>query len=85
MANKILKITNSSYILSQNNQIKLPNNSICKREKLKYNLKRYYHNLNVWFGIEGSIKDQLFYYGVYGISIMLLLITFVVSGILYGF
>lgn len=85
MANKILKITNSSYILSQNNQIKLPNNSIYKGEKLKNNLKRYYHNLNVWFGIEGSIKDQLFYYGVYGISIMLLLITFVVSGILYGF
>lgn len=85
MANKILKITNSSYILSRNDQIKLPNNSICKGENLKNNLKRYYHNLNVWFGIEESIKDQVFYYGVYGISIMLLLITFVVSGILYGF
>lgn len=44
-----------------------------------------YKSLNVYFGIEENISDQIWFYGFFTVSISLLLFTYLSTGALYGF
>ncbi|ARJ25652.1 hypothetical protein B7492_31915 (plasmid) [Bacillus mycoides] len=44
-----------------------------------------YRNLNMYFGIEENISDQIWFYGFFIVSISMLFFTYLISGIMYGF
>ncbi|PEF75635.1 hypothetical protein CON94_08960 [Bacillus pseudomycoides] len=44
-----------------------------------------YKKTNLYFGIEENISDQIWFYGFFTVSISLLLFTYLIAGIMYGF
>ncbi|MBG9527955.1 hypothetical protein ABE51_23085 [Bacillus thuringiensis] len=44
-----------------------------------------YRSLCEWFGIEDCINSQIWFFGTFGIAIMMLLATYLTTGFLYGF
>ncbi|WP_313897154.1 MULTISPECIES: DUF3961 domain-containing protein [Bacillus cereus group] len=44
-----------------------------------------FKNLNRYFGIEENVSDQIWFYGFFATSVFMMLFTYLVSGILYGF
>ncbi|RFT64520.1 hypothetical protein D0U04_21770 [Bacillus clarus] len=44
-----------------------------------------YRSLYEWFGIEDCINSQIWFFGTFGIAIMMLLATYLTTGSLYGF
>ncbi|MDF9626830.1 DUF3961 domain-containing protein [Bacillus cereus] len=55
-------------------------------------LKKFYHYIselykktNKYFGIEGSTSDQVWFYGFYVTCISMIVLTLMITGILYGF
>ncbi|OUB09027.1 hypothetical protein BK704_12510 [[Bacillus thuringiensis] serovar konkukian] len=81
MANIIFKITNNKLILTQNTRNKRRNHA----RNFLYKLKKYYQNMNIWFGIEENVSDQVWFYGFFIICCTLLLFTYLISGFLFGF
>ncbi|MEK4419134.1 MULTISPECIES: hypothetical protein [Bacillus] len=44
-----------------------------------------YHVLCEWFGIDGCKESQLYFFGTFLAPIILFTITYVMSGVCYGF
>ena len=78
MKQSLIKITSGEPILTQ------------PHLKTKFH-KNFTHSFqkitktNVYFGIEENVSNQIWFYGFFTVSISLLLFTYLISGILYGF
>nr|WP_277818718.1 hypothetical protein [Bacillus sp. TL12] len=79
MANTLSKINNCNSIITQN-QSK-------ESEHISFNqgASKSYISLCEWFGIEDCINSQIWFFGTFGIAIMMLLATYLTTGSLYGF
>lgn len=79
MANTYLKNPNSKYILPH----------LTKKEKMnvtiKTTLNKRYNVICEWFGIDSCITSQIWFFGTFGISIFMIVATYVISGICFGF
>ncbi|WP_309242166.1 DUF3961 domain-containing protein [Bacillus cereus] len=75
MKHPIIKNISSEYILTQ---------SKVKRKSFKiYSdfFSENYKKLNVYFGIEKNVSDQICFYGFYGVSIIILLFIYLIVGL----
>ncbi|MCR8860366.1 DUF3961 domain-containing protein [Bacillus pseudomycoides] len=54
-------------------------------KKIYTYISENYKKLNVYFGIEENISDQIWFYGFFIVSISMLLFTYITAGIIYGF
>ncbi|AXY11549.1 hypothetical protein CUC43_33805 (plasmid) [Bacillus thuringiensis LM1212] len=79
MANTLSKINNCNSIITQN-QSKESEHISFKQDALKS-----YRSLCEWFGIEDCINSQIWFFGTFGIAIMMLLTTYLTIESLYGF
>lgn len=79
MANSYLKTHNSKNILSH----------LTKKEKIKIVIKAHlnkrYNVTCKWFGIDNCITSQIWFFGTFGISIFMVVATYMISGICFGF
>ncbi|KMQ22724.1 hypothetical protein [Bacillus cereus] len=79
MANTLSKINNCNSIITQN-QSKESEHISFKQDALKS-----YRSLCEWFGIEGCINSQIWFFGTFGIAIAMLFTTYLIAGLFYGF
>ncbi|KAB2429252.1 hypothetical protein F8168_14360 [Bacillus cereus] len=79
MANTLSKINNCNSIITQN-QSK-------ESEQFSFNqgASKSYRFLCGWFGIEDCTNSQIWFFGTFGIAIMILLATYLISESLYRF
>ncbi|MGQ8850924.1 DUF3961 domain-containing protein [Bacillus sp. NA_165.1] len=75
----LIKITSGEPILTQ------PHLKFKFLKKFYLYISENYKNLNRYFGIEENVSDQIWFYGFFATSIFMMLFTYLVSGILYGF
>lgn len=56
-------------------------------EHISFNQRasKYYRSLCEWFGIEECINSQIWFFGTFGISIFMVVATYMISGICLGF
>ncbi|MGG3652553.1 DUF3961 domain-containing protein [Bacillus pseudomycoides] len=79
MANNLFKIKSDESILTY------PHRKSKPLKKFSNSVSENYKKLNVYFGIEENISDQIWFYGFFIVSISMLLFTYFISGIMYGF
>ncbi|MDA2637861.1 DUF3961 domain-containing protein [Bacillus cereus] len=79
MKQPLIKITSGEPILTQ------PHLKTKFHKKFHTFISENYKNLNAYFGIEENISDQIWFYGFFIVSISMLLFTYLISGIMYGF
>ncbi|KAA0781277.1 DUF3961 domain-containing protein [Bacillus sp. BPN334] len=79
MKQPFIKITSGESILTQ------PHQKTKSFKKIRSLLSENYKKSNVYFGIEENLSDQIWFYGFFGLSIFMILFTYVLSGIMYGF
>lgn len=75
MKHPIIKNISSGYILTQ---------SKVQRKSFKIYSEFFsenYKKLNVYFGIESNLSDQICFYGFYGVSIIILLFIYLIAGL----
>jgi hypothetical protein len=77
--NNLFKIKSNESILSY------PHCKPNPFKKFHKYISENYKKLNLYFGIEESVSDQIWFYGFFTVSISLLLFTYLISGIMYGF
>ncbi|MEH7052591.1 hypothetical protein [Bacillus pseudomycoides] len=79
MANSYLKTPNSKYILPH----------LSKKEKaivdMKNAVNKRYQAVCEWFGIDNCLISQIWFFGTFGLSIFMIVATYVISGICFGF
>ncbi|MBY0595127.1 hypothetical protein [Bacillus bingmayongensis] len=79
MANTYLKTPNSKYILTH----------LTIKEKMiatiKSALKKRYDFICEWFGIDNCIVSQIWFFGTFGLSTFMIVATYVISGLCFGF
>lgn len=79
MANSYLKTPNSKYIVTH----------VSKKEKVRVHIKKgvkeRYYNVCEWLGIDNCISSQIWFLGTFILSIIMIVITYVISGICFGF
>lgn len=79
MANSYLKTPNSKYILPR----------LSKKEKATVNIKSTVNKrcnaICKWLGIDNCLVSQIFIFGTFGLSIIMIVATYVISGICFGF
>ncbi|PFC56065.1 hypothetical protein CN282_03645 [Bacillus thuringiensis] len=75
----LIKITSGEPILTQ------PHLKFKFLKKFYLSISENCKNLNRYFGIEENVSDQIWFYGFFATSIFMMLFTYLVSGILYGF
>lgn len=79
MANGYLKTPNSKYILPHT----------LKKENFITDMKRTvnkrYQAFCEWLGIEDCLVSHLWYFGTFGLSIIMIVATYLIAGSLYGF
>ncbi|COF06090.1 Uncharacterised protein [Streptococcus pneumoniae] len=75
----LIKITSGEPILTQ------PHLKFKFLKKFYLSISENYKKLNRYFGIEENVSDQIWFYGFFATSIFMMLFTYLVSGILYGF
>lgn len=44
-----------------------------------------YHAVCKWFGIDGCMESQIYFFGVFLVPIVLFTIVYMISGVCYGF
>ncbi|WP_306475059.1 DUF3961 domain-containing protein [Bacillus pseudomycoides] len=77
MLNKTLfKIKSGEYILAYPHLKSKPLKKFCT------NSSENYKKLNVYFGIEENLSDQIWFYGFFAVSFSMLLVTYFISGIM---
>ncbi|MCU5519903.1 DUF3961 domain-containing protein [Bacillus sp. FSL L8-0199] len=74
-----IKITSGEPILTQ------PHLKFKFLKKFYLYISENYKKLNLYFGIEENVSDQIWFYGFFAISIFMMLFTYLFSGILFGF
>ncbi|XKK19913.1 DUF3961 domain-containing protein [Bacillus sp. A17A.1] len=79
MKQPFIKITSSESILTQ------PHPKTKSFKKIRLLISKNYKKLNVYFGIEENFSDRIWFYGFFGVSISMILFTYILSGIMYGF
>ncbi|PGM89303.1 hypothetical protein CN958_24830 [Bacillus cereus] len=79
MKNTLSKINNCNSIITQNHSK--------ESEHISFNqdVSKSYRSLCEWFGIEDCINSQIWFFGTFGIAIMILLATYLISESLYRF
>ncbi|MCU4943026.1 DUF3961 domain-containing protein [Bacillus cereus] len=75
----LIKITSGEPILTQ------PHLKFKFLKKFYLYISENYKKLNLYFGIEENVSDQIWFYGFFAISIFMMLFTYLFSGILFGF
>ncbi|MDA1680166.1 DUF3961 domain-containing protein [Bacillus cereus group sp. TH152-1LC] len=75
----LIKITSGEPILTQ------PHLKFKFLKKFYLFISENYKSLNRYFGIEENVSDQIWFYGFFATSILMMLFTYLFSGILYGF
>ncbi|WP_242250243.1 hypothetical protein [Bacillus cereus group sp. BfR-BA-01324] len=79
MANTLFKITNNEIIVPQ------------RKDKSEFFgifrsfVFAKYSAVNEWFGIDGAASDRAWFYGTISLAIFLLIFTYLVSGLSFGF
>ncbi|PDY47463.1 DUF3961 domain-containing protein [Bacillus pseudomycoides] len=79
MKQSLIKITSGEPILTQ------PHLKTKFQKKFYAFISENYKKLNVYFGIEENVSDQIWFYSFFIVSISMLLFTYLISGIMYGF
>lgn len=79
MANTLFKITNNEVIVPQPKSKSEFFGMFCDFIVKKYNA------VNEWFGIDGAASDRAWFYGTISLAIFLLIFTYLVSGLSFGF
>lgn len=79
MTNNLFKIKSDESILTYPHRKQKP------LKKFYTLISENYEKTNVYFGIEENISDQIWFYGFFTASISLLFLTYLISGIMYGF
>lgn len=79
MKQPFIKITSGESILTQ------PHQKTKSFKKIRPLISENYKKLNIYFGIEENFSDQIWFYGFFGVSISMILFTYVLSGVMYGF
>lgn len=79
LANTLSKINNDNFIITQNQSKESDHISF------KYGISKCYRALCEWFGIENCINSQILFFGTFGISIFMIVATYMISGIYFGF
>ncbi|MCU5595083.1 hypothetical protein [Bacillus mobilis] len=79
MANTLFKITNNEIIVPQ------------RKDKSEFFrifrsfVFAKYNAVNEWFGIDGAASDRAWFYGTISLAIFLLIFTYLISGLSFGF
>ncbi|HHT7202552.1 MULTISPECIES: hypothetical protein [Bacillus] len=79
MANTLFKITNNEIIVPQ------------RKDKSEFFgifrsfVLAKYNAINEWFGIDGAASDRAWFYGTISLAIFLLIFTYLISGLSFGF
>ncbi|SFI12320.1 MULTISPECIES: hypothetical protein [unclassified Bacillus (in: firmicutes)] len=79
MANSYLKTPNSKYILPHTLK---KENSI---NGMKRTVNKRYQVVCEWLGIEDCVVSQIWFFGTFGLSIIMMIATYLIAGSLYGF
>ncbi|MBT2580863.1 DUF3961 domain-containing protein [Bacillus sp. ISL-8] len=79
MTKNLLRIKSGESILTY------PHRNSKPLKKFYSFISENYKKSNIYFGIEESISDQIWFYGFFTVSISMLLFTYIIAGIMYGF
>ncbi|MBG9616747.1 hypothetical protein ACQVTU_31970 [Bacillus cereus] len=74
-----LKIKNDEVIITQNSPVEKDSTGI------KQVITTHYHAVCEWFGIDGCVESQIYFFGVFIVPIILFVTVYVIGGICYGF
>ncbi|MES9670573.1 hypothetical protein [Bacillus pseudomycoides] len=74
-----LKIKNDEVIIPHNPPVEKDSASI------KQAVATHYRAVCEWFGIEDCKGSQIWFFGFFGVSIFMMIATYVISGVCYGF
>ncbi|KFN11940.1 hypothetical protein [Bacillus pseudomycoides] len=74
-----LKIKNDEVIITQNPPVEKDGAGI------KQAIVTRYLAVCEWFGIEDCKVSQIWFFGFFGVSIFMMIATYVISGVCYGF
>lgn len=73
-----LKIKNDEVIITQNFPVEKDSTGI------KQVITTLYHTVCEWFGIDGCVESQIYFFGVFIVPIILFVTVYVIGGICYG-
>ncbi|MBO1628256.1 hypothetical protein [Bacillus arachidis] len=76
MANSYLKTPNSKYILPHLSEAII---------NIKSAVNKRYNAICEWLGIDNCIISQLWFFGTFGLSIFMIVATYLIAGFPYGF
>ncbi|MGQ3740586.1 hypothetical protein [Bacillus sp. Fil] len=74
-----LKIKNGESIITH---CEVPQKASSTRKQC---LLEQYHAVCEWFGIDGCMESQIYFFGVFLVPMFLLTIVYVIGGVCYGF
>ncbi|QDZ76560.1 hypothetical protein [Bacillus cereus] len=74
-----LKIKNGESIIAQTHPVEKDNTSIKQAVAIRYRA------VCEWFGIEDCKVSQIWFFGFFGLSIFMMITTYVIAGVCYGF
>ncbi|MBJ8025088.1 hypothetical protein [Bacillus cereus] len=79
MANSYLKTPNSKYILTHKTKKTEATIDIKRALNIRYNI------FCGWLGINHCFISQIWFFGTFGLSIIMIVATYLIAGFLYGF
>ncbi|MES1051452.1 hypothetical protein FOA24_19425 [Bacillus thuringiensis] len=74
-----LKIKNGESIIAQTHAVKKDVTSIKQTVAIRYRA------VCEWFGIEDCKSSQIWFFGFFGVSIFMMIVTYLIGGMCYGF
>ncbi|HDR7494397.1 hypothetical protein Q0N88_13155 [Bacillus thuringiensis] len=74
-----LKIKNDEVIITHNPPVEKDSAGI------KQAVATRYRAVCEWFGIDGCVESQIYFFGVFIVPIILFVTVYVISGVCYGF
>ncbi|MGE6552379.1 hypothetical protein ACQKFK_26360 [Bacillus mycoides] len=74
-----LKIKNDESIITQTQPVEKDGAGI------KHAISMHYRAVCEWFGIEDCKASQIWFFGFFGVSIFMMIVTYLIGGMCYGF
>ncbi|HDW3058584.1 TPA: hypothetical protein RMI67_006550 [Bacillus cereus] len=74
-----LKIKNGESIITQTQPVEKDGAGI------KHAILMHYCAVCEWFGIEDCKASQIWFFGFFGVSIFMMIVTYLIGGMCYGF
>lgn len=79
MTKNLLSIKSGESILTH------PHQNLKPLKKFYLYISELFKKTNKYFGVDGSTSDRVWFYGFYATCISMIVLTLMITGILYGF